>query len=144
MAIGIEELDRAIPAALDWVADLQTRLGWHDRAMTYAAMKATLHGLRDALPADEAVFLGSCLPILLRGAYYEGWHLRSQPGSLAYDRESLFERIRDGVGRALGVDAEEVARRVFEVIADRVPSGELEDVKAVTPPSLHFLWPHER
>jgi uncharacterized protein (DUF2267 family) len=140
MATGIDEFDQTISAALDWIDDLQGRLGWHDRSMTYGALKATLHGLRDALPADEAVFLGGCLPALLRGVYYEGWHLRSQPPP-AVDREVLFERIRDGVGGALGVDAEEVARRVFELVAARVPSEELEDVKAVTPATLRFLWP---
>jgi uncharacterized protein (DUF2267 family) len=103
-------------------------------------MKATLHALRDALPADEAVFLGGCLPALLRGVYYEGWHLKSQPPP-ATDREALFERIRDGVGGAIGVDAEVVAIRVLEQLASRLPSEELEDVKAVTPAPLRFLWP---
>jgi len=140
MATGINTFDEAIQATVDWVDDLQTRLGWHDRNMTYEAMKATLHGLRDALPADEAVFLGGCLPLLLRGVYYEGWHLRDKPLPMP-DRDAFVERIRDGVNRALGVDAEEVAGRVFELVAARLPPEELEDVKAVTPASLHFLWP---
>jgi uncharacterized protein (DUF2267 family) len=141
MATDIDEFDQTIPATLDWIDDLQGRLGWHDRSMTYGAMKATLHALRDALPADEAVFLGGCLPTLLRGVYYEGWHLKSQPPPAAADQEVLFERIRGGVGGALGVDAEEVAARVLELLAARLPSEELEDVKAVTPAPLRFLWP---
>ena len=108
--------------------------------MVYLALKAALHALRDSLPPDEAVFLGMSLPLLLRGAYFEGWHMRDEPLPLP-DREAFFERIRDGVNRSLGADAEQVARATFELLDARLPSSELEDVKAVTPPSLHFLWP---
>jgi uncharacterized protein (DUF2267 family) len=37
--------------------------------------------------------------------------------------------------------AEQVARATFELLDARLPASELEDLKAVTPPGLHFLWP---
>jgi uncharacterized protein (DUF2267 family) len=139
-ATGIELLDKEILASGEWIDDLRKRLGWHDTSTVYLALKAAFHAIRDSLPAGEAVFLGGSLPLLIRGAYFEGWHIRDEPLPLQ-DREAFFERIRDGVNRALGVDAEEVARATFALLDARLPSAELEDVKAATPPSLHFLWP---
>jgi len=137
---GIVPVDEEISASEEWIDDLRQRLGWDDKGTVYLALKAALHALRDSLPADEAAFLGVSLPLLIRGTYFEGWHIREQPLPLR-DREAFFERIRDGVNRALGVDAEDVARATFALLAARVSPSELEDVKAATPFSLHFLWP---
>src|SRR3974377_1490064 len=54
---------------------------------------------------------------------------------------AFLERIRDGVHRDPGIDAEEVARAVFAMLAACLPEAELEGAKAVTPKSLHNLWP---
>ena len=92
-----------------------------------------------ALARDEAVYVGAQLPPLLRGLYYEGWH----PGArgAARSRSAFLERIHDGVHRDPGVDAEEVARAVFAMLAARLPAAEIEDAKAATPKPLHNLWP---
>jgi uncharacterized protein (DUF2267 family) len=139
-ATGIGPIDREISTSCEWIDDFQKRLDWRDRTVVYLALKAAFHALRDALPPEEAVFLGASLPLLLRGAYFEGWHMRDGLSPLQ-DREALLERIRDGVNRALGVDAEQAARTMFELLDARLPPAELEDVKAATPSGLHFLWP---
>ena len=115
------------------------RLGWHDREKVYSAFIATLHALRDSLPAHEAVFLGDYLPIVLRGRYYEGWRLPKY--SSFKSRDAFLERIREGVHHDPGIDAEQVARAVLALLAERLPASELEDVKAVTPKALRSLWP---
>ena len=136
----IKEFSIAVKAAEDWIDDLQRRLGWHDRRRAYDALLATLHPLRDSLTRDEAIYVGAQLPPLLRGLYYEGWH----PGArgAAPSRAAFLERIRDGVHRDPGIDAEEVARAVFAMLAARLPPAEVEDAKAATPKSLHNLWPN--
>ena len=85
------------------------------------------------------MYVGAQLPPLLRGLYYEGWH----PGArgAARSHNSFLERIHEGVHRDPGVDAEEVARAVFGLLAARLPAAEVEDAKAATPRSLHNLWP---
>jgi uncharacterized protein (DUF2267 family) len=98
-----------------------------------------MHALRDSLPAQEAAFLGDYLPVLLRGAYYEGWRL---PKYSSFRSQDVFlERIGEGMHRDPGVDAEEVAKTVLAQIAGRLPAAELEDVKAVTPKALRAFWP---
>jgi len=45
------------------------------------------------------------------------------------------------VHRDPAIDAEEVARVVFAMLAARLPPAEVEDAKAATPKPLHNLWP---
>jgi len=135
----IEQLSIAVNATEEWIDDLMRRLGWRDRSKVYVVLLATLHALRDAVARDEAIYVGAQFPALLRGLYYEGWHPGARPA--ARSRTAFLERIHDGVHRDPGVDAEEVARAVFALIAARLPAAEVEDAKAATPQPLHNLWP---
>ena len=135
---GIQDLDDAVRATEEWIDDLRRRLGWHDRDKVYSAFVATLHALRDSLPAHEAVFLGDYLTLLLRGRYFEGWRLPKY--SSFKSRDAFLERIREGVHHDPGIDAERVAHAVLALLADRLPASELEDVKAVTPKALRSFW----
>jgi uncharacterized protein (DUF2267 family) len=135
---GIQELEAATNAAEDWVDALMQRLGWHDRQKVYLALVSGLHGLRDSLPRDEAIYLGAGLPILLRGLYYEGWHPTGRPLT---SRNDFLDRIHDGLHRDAGIDPEQVARAILALLGDRLPPAEAEDARAATPQSLRALWP---
>jgi uncharacterized protein (DUF2267 family) len=128
----------ALQATEAWVDDLAKRLDWHDRPRTWRALVSTLHALRDSMGRDEATYIGSELPALLRGFYYEGWHPRTPKTTR---REAFLERILDGVHHDAAVDAEQVARAVMALLAARLSSAELEDAKAATPAAIHNLWP---
>ncbi|HEX9905027.1 MAG TPA: DUF2267 domain-containing protein [Propylenella sp.] len=136
----IPEFDDAVRASDRWLDDLKQRLGWEHSDLVYPALFATLHALRDHLPSDEVARLGAALPALLRGFYYEGWHPRSRPAAQT-SREAFFSRIREGVHRDPGVDAEAVSRAVFALLVGHVPGAEIEEIKAATPAPLHGLWP---
>jgi len=135
----MQDLHAAAGAAEAWIDDLVRLLGWHDRARVYPALIATLHAFRDCLPRDEAIHVGTQLPALLRGFYYEGWHPGPRPSGKS--REAFLERIRDGVHHDPAVDAEDVARAVFALLAMRISAAEVESAKAATPQPLHNLWP---
>ena len=109
---GIQALDTAVETTEEWISALMARLGWHDKERTYFALLAALHALRDALPRDEAGYLGVQLPVLLRGLYFEGWH-PARHLQRAKSRSAFFERIQEGVHRDPGIDAEQVAHAVF-------------------------------
>jgi uncharacterized protein (DUF2267 family) len=136
---AIQEFNAATQAAEDWIDDFRQRLGWNDRERVYVALVAALHALRDCLGRDEAVYIGTHLPPLLRGFYYEGWHPGRRPA--ARSRAAFLERIHDGVHRDPAVDPEQVARAVLALIAARLPAAEIEEAKAATPKPLHNLWP---
>ena len=132
-------VDAAVRATEDWIDDFFQRLGWRDRDRVYLALLAGLHALRDCLQRDDAIYLGAQLPALLRGFYYEGWHPAAHPA--AKSRSEFLERIHDSLHRDPGVDAEQVARAMFALLAARLPAAEVEDAKAATPRDLHNLWP---
>lgn len=136
----LPQLDLAAKAANDWIGELTQGLAWHDQDKAYLALVATLHALRDDLPAPEAVFLGEYLTPLIRGLYYGGWHMTKSPRS-AKTREGFLERIREGVHHDPAIDAEQVAHAVLALLAAHLPASELEDVKAATPKELHAFWP---
>lgn len=137
---GFQRFHVAAQAADEWIEDLARRLGWHDPEKIYLALVATLHALRDSLPPPEAVFLGEYLTTLLRGLYYEGWHIAGQATAFE-SRDAFLDRICAGVHRDPGIDAEQVAHAVFALLAAHLPAAELEDVKAVTPKELRAFWP---
>ena len=95
---GIQALDTAVETTEEWISALMARLGWRDKERAYLALLAALHALRDALPRDEAGYLGVQLPVLLRGLYFEGWHPASHIPR-AKSRSAFVERIQEGVHR---------------------------------------------
>ena len=105
----LPQLDLAAQAAAQWIDDLARRLGWNDHDKAYLALVATLHALRDDLPSEEAVFLGEYLTPLIRGLYYEGWHMTKATHSKTWD--AFLERIRAGVHHDPAIDADQSAMR---------------------------------
>jgi uncharacterized protein (DUF2267 family) len=135
------ELAEAIDVARAWIDDLMHRLGWHEKDTAFYAMLACLHGLRDALPKDEAIHIGLMLPVLVRGFYFDGWRLSGR-SSAAKTRAGFLERIHDGVRRDPAVDPEHVARAVMAMLSTWLPAAEVENAKAATPHDLHGFWPN--
>jgi uncharacterized protein (DUF2267 family) len=133
-------LDSAVRDAQEWIDDATHRLGWHDRDKAYVALVAAMHALRDVLPTEEVVYLGASFPTLLRGLYYEGWHLAKRTGALK-SRNMFLDRIHEAVHRDPGIDAEQVARAIFALLAARLPAAEIEDAKAATPKPVRTFWP---
>jgi uncharacterized protein (DUF2267 family) len=135
----IGKLGESLAETESWISDLMQRLGWHDRNNVYAVLLGTLHALRDSLPRDEAVYVAAQMPALLRGLYFEGWHPNARIP--AKNKAAFLERVEEAVHHNPGIDAEQAARAVFELLAARLPPSELEDAKAATPAVLRFLWP---
>jgi uncharacterized protein (DUF2267 family) len=89
---------------------------------------------------EEVAQLGAQLPILIRGIYYEGWDPTGAPLKLRH-KEEFLARIAQELEGSGAADSESVARAVFGVLAARVTSGEIEDVKHVLPAEVRQLWP---
>jgi uncharacterized protein (DUF2267 family) len=134
------ELVGALNVTRAWIADLKRRLGWHESSTTFYVMLGCLHGLRDALPKQEAVHLGLALPVLLRGLYFDGWR-PSGRSSGAKRRAAFLERIHDRVQRDPAVDPDHAARAVLAMLSKRLAAAELENAKAATPHDLKGFWP---
>ncbi|HXH12406.1 MAG TPA: DUF2267 domain-containing protein [Alphaproteobacteria bacterium] len=123
-----------------WLKDLMEELRWEDQHRAYLALRATLHALRDRLTVDEATHLGAQLPMLIRGFYYEGWSPAGKPVK-ERRKEEFCAHVKEYFKKEEDIDAEQIVRGVFKVLAKRVTEGEIEDVKHILPPELRELWP---
>lgn len=125
----------------EWLHAVQSALEWDDPRGAYLALRATLHALRDRLPVNEAVDLGAQLPMLIRGLFYEDWRPSGKPLKERHKDEFLghirHEFRRDGAS----IDAEQVARAVFQILARQVTAGEIRHVRRVLPHEIDALWP---
>jgi uncharacterized protein (DUF2267 family) len=138
---GVEAFDTTLQKTHVWLNGIMAELGWEDRQKAYLALRATLHALRDRLIPEEAVHLGAQLPMLIRGFYYEGWHPSGKP--LKEHREQFLSHLNESFRNDPGVNAEQVSRAVFRVLAGSISSGEIADVKGLLPKDLEALWPQE-
>lgn len=139
-ATGLDVFDTTIHKTNSWLNDLMTILDWQDRHRAYLAMRTTLHALRDRLIVDEVAQLAAQLPMLIRGFYYEEWDPSDKPLRDRH-REQFLAAIEQPFRGDDRINAEEVARAVFAVLARRVTEGEIEDVKQLLPAHIRDLWP---
>ena len=140
MSTGLDVFDTTIQKTNIWLKDMMEALGWDDRHKAWEGLRATLHALRDRLTVDEAVHLGAQLPLLVRGAYYDGWRPSEAPHKVRH-LEDFLAPVWTQFRNDPRVDAEEVARAVFKVLADYITAGEIEDIRQVLPRELNTLWP---
>jgi uncharacterized protein (DUF2267 family) len=140
MSTGLDVFDTTLQQTNLWLKDLMKRLAIEDRHLAYRVLSATLHGVRDRISPENAVHLGAQLPILLRGVYYEGWHMAGKP-TKQRRKQDFFEYVNGDVFGGLGVDPETAVRSVFGVMSSRLDSGEVDKLIALLPEELRCLWP---
>jgi uncharacterized protein (DUF2267 family) len=124
----------------EWIAELMRDLEWDDSRQAYAALRATLHALRDRLTLEESAQLAAQLPMLIRGVYFEGWKPQDRPRRLRSVDE--FEaQVHQESRRPYDAPLDRVVRAVFALLARHVSAGEITDVIRILPLELKQLWP---
>ncbi len=134
-------LDTTVQKTHEWLRDIKKGLGFDNDRAAYAALRATLHSLRDLLGTDQVAQFGAQLPMLVRGIYYEGWN----PVPTATGRpaghdflETARHELRDHLELR---NTEHVTRIVFSVIAMHLTSGEIGHIVSTLPREVRALWP---
>jgi uncharacterized protein (DUF2267 family) len=90
---GLDTFDKSVQQTNQILKDLELQLGWENRRdQTFDLLRISLQALRDRLPVNPAVHLGSELPMLMRGLYYEGWDPDKVP--IKINKESFLDNIR--------------------------------------------------
>lgn len=136
----VSALERTCEKTHIWLGELAELGGFADQAQAYTALRAVLHALRDRLTVDEAVHLGSQLPMLVRGLYYEGWKPSSMP-SRERTKEGFLDSVRQSLRNNTTVDPEGACRAVFALLGLKVTQGEVEDVIGMLPEPVRRMWP---
>ncbi len=135
-------LDRSVQKTNVWLRDVNAELSWFTFQRGYLALRAVLHALRDRLSTPEIAQFGAQLPIFIRGIYYEGWNPAHTPVK-SRGKDLFLRQVRSQFAhtRNPDIDAEEITRAIFRVLAKHISGGELEQVKHLLPHELRDLWP---
>lgn len=136
---ALPAFDKTVQKTYEWLDELAEDLSWTDRKQTYAALRATLHALRDRLPVNEAADLASQLPMLVRGFFYEGWKPSSTPVKIKHLDEFL-EPIDAALVFERATPAEDVAAAVLRLLSKHVTPGEMDDVAGLLPKELREFF----
>lgn len=139
-ATGVDALDHSVQETNLWLKAIMRQLESDDRHLAYAALRATFHALRDRIGPENAVHLGAQLPMLIRGLYYEGWHMAGTPTKERH-KEAFLEHVSWTFGPRSEVDPESTARAVFDVMWEKIDPGEVAKVINLLPEELRDLWP---
>jgi CBS domain-containing protein len=133
-------LESTIQKTHEWLKEITEGLGFPNQKAAYAALRATLHALRDRLPLQNAVQFGAQLPLVIRGAYYEGWSPVAEPSRIRHKQDFLDIMGSDLKAHDELRDYERVARIVLVTIAKHLSPGERDKVLRTLPKEIRELW----
>jgi uncharacterized protein (DUF2267 family) len=138
---SVDSIDRSVHKTNEWLADLEAELGIDDRKDAWRILRAYLQLLRDQLTIDEAAQLAAQLPLVLKGAFYEGFDPGHQPAKVR-DREQFLNLLAARAQLSDTDDAARAAEAATKVLRRHVTAGEVEDVLAQLPTELREVLSH--
>jgi uncharacterized protein (DUF2267 family) len=133
-------LDTTIQRTHEWLHEISQELGFDNERAAYAALRATLHSVRDRLPAELVAHFGAELPLLVRGIYYDGWHPSVDRLKAAHDMDFLDAIAGELLGHDELEDVEAAASAVLRVIDRRIAPGQINRVLDALPEKVRRLW----
>ena len=138
-AQGLESIDHSVHLTHEWINELAERLGWVSKRSAWRLMRVVLHRIRDHLLIDEVAQFSAQLPLLVRGAFFEGWVPKHTPIKERHAADFT------GAIDLLMADVEEYRGKqdivcVFALINNRISDGEVTDVRRCLPEDIRGLW----
>lgn len=132
-ATGLEVFDRTLQKTHVLINEFASEIGVEDKHLAFKGLLATLNALRDRIPTEEAVQLGSQLPVLLAGFYYQGWKPAATP-SKERSLEDFTAKIRNNLANPdYPVEVEQLVRSTFKTLSKQGARGEIEDIAGMLP-----------
>ena len=135
---GVAARDHTVQETNAWLAAVAGQLHFEDRHHAYIALRAVLHALRDRLPPEVAVHLGAQLPMLVRGVYYEGWHMAGKPVK-GRSVQEFADHVFKELPPRFPMDPLTLARGVYEILWEKLDPGEFTKLMDHLPASLRTL-----
>jgi uncharacterized protein (DUF2267 family) len=139
-ATGLEVFDTTLQETNHWLKIVMERLETDNRQHAFSALRATLHALRDRIGLNNAVHLGAQLPMLLRGAFYENWHLAGTPTRERH-LDDFLSHVREFLPRGFSIDAADAARASLAALSECVDRGEIVKIAKLLPSEIGDLLP---
>ena len=136
----IPAVDTSVQRTHEWLHDIERELGFENERAAYAALRATLHALRDRLPVELVAHFGAGMPMLIRGIYYDGWHPSVARRKAAHDEDIAVSMRNDLHGHDELQNARWVAEKVLRVIEQHMDPGQIDHVFDALPKPVRELW----
>jgi len=137
---GAPILDTSIQRAHEWLHDIGRGLGFDNEHAAYAALRATLHAVRDRLPVELVAHFGAGLPTMIRGIYYDGWHPSATRLKAAHGEDFSQAIRRELHGHSELQNAEHVAMAVMGVMGERMEPHQIDHILDALPKEVRELW----
>lgn len=135
-------IERSSHDAFVWLHQIADGLNRDDDLRSaYHALRAVLHTLRDTLAPDEAMDLASQLPTLIRGIYFEGYHLADKP--VVHRGRQDFVLAVDALLTGEGsytVDPERCVMVVFDTLSEHLSEGQVVHARGMLHKEVQELW----
>ncbi len=135
---SLDIFDRTIQTTNIWLKEISAVIG-PDRHLAWKVLNIVLHKLRDRLPFEVSAHLGSQLPLLIRGVYYDQFRPADGPDKSRHAEEFIHE-----VGKWLSdvrpVDPKQAIIAVFGVLDRHIDAGQAAKVKGTLPHEIRALW----
>jgi uncharacterized protein (DUF2267 family) len=130
-----DAVERSTHKTNRWLKELMAELGLEDREEAWRLLRAYLQLLRERLTVDEAAQLAAQLPLVLRGAFYEGFDPSRQPIRLR-DRNEFLARMIEHAQPIDPTTAERAVQAATTVLRRHVSEGEVEQALSQLPNEL--------
>jgi len=135
---GLDVFDRTLHTTNAWLKELSEELDV-DRHAAWKILSVVLHKLRDRLPVDLSAHLGSQLPLLIRGVYYDQYQPAKQPGR-GHSLDEFVDDVGEWLTDAKSVDPRRAIEAVCHVLSRNLAPGQVEKVRANLPKAVRPIW----
>lgn len=140
-ATGLDVFDKTLQSTHIWLDDIMEVVG-PDRQVAWHALGAVLRTLRDRLPLGLAAHLGSQLPILIRGIYYDQWEPGKEPDK-SRELEEFLEHVSEKLENIRPINVNDATRAVFHALSCHISRGQTVKVREALPEDIRRLWPED-
>lgn len=137
-ATGLDVFDKTLQTTNIWLNEIMERIG-PDRHVAWKVLSTVLHKLRDRLPVELSAHLGSQLPLLVRGVYYDQYEPGRQPSG-CNSQEEFAAEVAEWLSDTRPVDPEEAIRAVFAVLTRHISEGQVAKVRSALPKGIRMAW----
>jgi uncharacterized protein (DUF2267 family) len=135
---SLDVFDKTLQTTNIWLNEISSVIG-PDRHLAWKVLSTVLHKLRDRLPIELSAHLGSQMPLLIRGAYYDQYKPSTQPG-LCRSQDDFTAEVAEWLSDVRPVDPDLAIAAVLCVLDRHVDPGQIAKVKGTLPKQLRQMW----
>ena len=137
-ATSLDLFDKTLQTTNIWLNEISAVIG-PDRHVAWKVLSTVLHKLRDRLPVELSSHLGSQLPLLIRGAYYDQYKPSAQPGTCRSEEDFTAE-VAEWLSDTRPVDPRLAIAAVLRVLDRHIDPGQAAKVRGALPKHLKQMW----